>query len=117
MTDDFTPYDPTTLPAPIVAYLDARDANAYADAEAVFTRDAVVTDDGRTYEGIEAITEWIETSSTEFTYTSTRIGQRTSGDEYVVQVRLDGTFPGGTVVLRYRFAVEGGLIGRLTIAV
>lgn len=54
-------------------------------------------DDGSTYRGIEAITGWIEQSSKEFEYTSTRIGQVQPDEAHVVvQVRIDGTFPGGT---------------------
>ncbi|NEB36617.1 nuclear transport factor 2 family protein [Streptomyces sp. SID14515] len=118
MNDSFTAYDPATLPAPVVAYLDARDENRYADVAAVFAADATVLDDGKTYEGIEEIRAWIEKSSTEFTYTSTRIGQRIADDGHVVvRVRLDGNFPGGTVTLRYRFALDAGLIDDLAIEV
>ncbi len=63
MTDTFTAYDPATLPTPAVAYLDAHDENRHADAAAVFAPDATVLDDGNTYEGIEAITAWIQRSS------------------------------------------------------
>ncbi|MFF0503854.1 nuclear transport factor 2 family protein [Streptomyces fimicarius] len=118
MNDTFTAYDPATLPAPVLAYLDAHDENRYADAAAVFAPDASVLDDGKTYEGIEEIRAWAEKSSTEFTYTSTRIGQRIADDrQVVVRVRLDGNFPGGTVTLRYRFVLDAGLIGNLAIEV
>lgn len=118
MTDIFASYDPASLPAPVIAYLDARDEHHYADATAVFAPDATVLDDGNTYEGIDAITAWIETSSTDYTYTSARVGQQIADDtRAVVQVRLDGNFPGGTVVLRYRFDLDAGLINRLAIEV
>lgn len=118
MTDTFTDYARAALPAPVLAYLDAHDENRHADAAAVFAPDATVLDDGNTYEGIDAISAWIETSATEYTYTSTRIGQRV-GDEnqVVVQIRLDGNFPGGTVTLRYQFELHAGLIKRLAIEV
>lgn len=118
MNDAFTDYDPTTLPAPIVAYLDARDENRHAVASAAFASDATVLDDGNTYDGSDAISAWIEHSSSEYTYTSTRVGQRvTDATHAVVQVRLDGNFPGGTVTLRYQFELASGLIGRLAIEV
>lgn len=118
MTDSFTAYAPRALPAPVLAYLDAHDENRHADAAAVFTPDATVLDDGTTYEGIGAIRAWIETSATEYTYTSTRIGQQVADDNHVVvQIRLDGDFPGGTVTLRYQFELHAGLIRRLAIEV
>lgn len=118
MTDDFAPYDPTTLHAPVLAYLDARDDRRYADATATFAPNAVVIDDGTTYRGIDAISAWIGTSSTEFTYTSSRLDQQiVDGRRVVVRVRLDGNFPGGTVVLHHRFELAGSLIEHLVIEV
>ncbi|MFL1999517.1 MULTISPECIES: nuclear transport factor 2 family protein [unclassified Microbacterium] len=118
MTDIFTAYDPETVPSPAVAYLDARDENRHADAAAMFAPDATVIDDGKTYEGIDAITTWIERSSTEYAYTSTRIGQQIADETHpVVRVRLDGNFPGGTVTLRYEFDLRGESISRLVIDV
>lgn len=115
---DFAPYDPNVLPAPVLAYLDARDQQRHSDAADAFTPDAVVLDEGGTYRGIDEISRWIASSSTEFTYTSTRLGQRVlDGDRADVQVRLDGDFPGGTVVLRYRFDLRDELIARLVIEI
>lgn len=118
MTDTFADYDPATLPVPVVAYLDAHDQSRSADAAALFASDATVLDDGNTYQGIEAITAWIGRSSTEYTYTSTRIGQRLADqNDAVVRIRLDGNFPGGTVTLRYQFELRAGLISNLAIEV
>lgn len=118
MTDTFTAYEPAALAAPIVTYLDAHDENRYADAAALFASDATVLDDGNTYEGLAAITAWIERSSSEYTFTSTRTGQQIIDEHHaVVQVRLDGSFPGGMVTLRYQFTLRGALIGRLAIEV
>lgn len=118
MTDAYTPYDPTLLPSPVVAYLDARDAHRHVDATAAFSPSALVIDDGRSYRGLDAISAWITTSSTEFTYTSTRLDQRVDGTgRAVVRVRLDGNFPGGTVVLRHGFDLAAGRIERLVIEV
>ena len=114
----FAPFDAAELPASVVAYLDARDAQDRVGALATFTADAVVIDDGGTYSGTESIGSWIGQSSTEFTYTATRIGQQlANASDAVVQVRLDGNFPGGTVTLHYQFELSGDLISRLAIEV
>lgn len=118
MSDTVTAYHPATLPASVITYLDARDENRYADAASVFTADATVLDDGRTYEGLDLIRDWLERSSTEYTYTSTRVAQQIVDDDHtVVHVRLDGNFPGGTVTLRFQFTHRAGLISRLAIEV
>lgn len=118
MTDTFADYVRSTLPAPVLAYLDARDENRSADAASVFAPDATVLDDGSAYEGIDAISTWIETSSTEYTYTSTRIGQLVADENrVVVQIRLDGNFPGRTVTIRHQFELHAGLIKWLAIEV
>ncbi|MFC8531328.1 nuclear transport factor 2 family protein [Nocardia sp. NPDC057227] len=116
MTATSTDYDPATLPAPVLTYLDARDADRHADAAAVFAPDATVVDDGHTYGGVDAIGEWIGRSSTEFRYTSTRLGQRVEPHGADLRVRVDGDFPGGTVTLGYRFELAEGRIRHLTIA-
>lgn len=115
MTGTFTDYDARALPAAVVAYLDARDANRHADAAALFASDATVTDDGTTFDGLAAITAWIENSSTEFDYTTTRLGYTTDGASTTVLTRIDGNFPGGTVHLLHRFETDGGTIRRLLI--
>lgn len=118
MPETLTDYDPAILPTPVVAYLDAHDEKRHTDAAAVFASDAIVFDDGNTYEGIEVISAWIEKASSEYTYTSTRIGQQVADETHaVVQIRLDGNFPGGTVTLRYQFELQAGLINQLTIEV
>lgn len=116
MADAFTDYDAARLPGAVVAYLDARDAQRYDEAAAVFAADAVVLDEGRTHEGRAAIAEWIAQSSTEWSYTSTRLGQQLVDERHVnVLVRIDGNFPGGTATLRYRFELDGGLVRHLAI--
>ncbi|GAB2613421.1 nuclear transport factor 2 family protein [Pseudactinotalea suaedae] len=118
MTQTYTDYDPTHVPAAVPIYLDAHDEKRHLDAAAVFTPDATVLDEGRTYEGIQAIRDWMKRSSSEYTYTSTRIGQQVVDEDHVVvQIRIDGNFPGGTATLRYQFELQDGLIRRLAIEV
>lgn len=118
MTKTFSAYDSQALPEPVVAYLDAHDENRHSDAAALFAPDATVLDDGSIYQGAERIGAWIEKSSTEYSYTSSRIGQHIADAVQAhVQVRLDGNFPGGTVTLRYQFELHAGRISRLAIEV
>lgn len=111
-----TTVDPADLPAVITRYLDAqrsRTAGAVAD---VFTPDAVVVDDGRTYATTGEITDWLASAATEYTYTTTLTAARRDGDaHYVVVNHLEGDFPGGQVDLNFRFTLRDGRISALTI--
>ena len=108
-------FDASALPAAVTTYFDARPAGRYDEAAAVFAPDAVVVDDGRTYDGMAEVRPWIERTSTEFTYTTTPIGQEVDGDRVVVLARIEGDFPGGVVDLFNRFTLREGVIERLVI--
>ena len=116
--DDFAPYEPAALPAVVVRYLGAQADPAERERLAVvFASDARVVDDNVIYEGVDAIHGWLTTVASEYTYTTTFIGQqRPDADRWAVLVRLEGNFAGGVVDLRYRFVVAGDLIQDLVIA-
>jgi hypothetical protein len=120
MTDatPFSDYDPAALPAVIAGYLEASaDAGRRQSLLASFAPDASVTDEGIRHEGRSAIEGWLSTAASEYTYTTTLLGQRRDDPErWVVLARLDGNFPGGVAELKYRFRIRGGEIADLVIA-
>ncbi|WP_431926900.1 hypothetical protein [Nonomuraea jabiensis] len=104
------------LPESIARYLAAHRTHDTTTGLDNFTPDATVTDDGKTYSGIDSIERWTKRSATEYTYTIEPIGAHRTGDQdYTVTQRLEGDFPGGVVNLRFRFALREGLIERLVI--
>ncbi|MAT05504.1 MAG: DUF4440 domain-containing protein [Acidimicrobiaceae bacterium] len=113
-----TGIDPTELPSPIRDYLAAHAERRTGDAARLFDPDAVVVDEGRTYRGTEEVLEFLTTAGSEFTYTTTLVGcERADDDHWLVGIRLDGNFPGGTADLTYRFTLSGGHIAELVIGV
>jgi hypothetical protein len=111
--------DPATteLPATISMYLDARDRHDLPVSLARFTPDAIITDEGHTYEGSAGVETFLRTAGTEFTFTRTLVEAiETAPGEWLVTNHLEGNFPGGTADLRYRFQLSGDLIARLDIA-
>ncbi|MFD5025989.1 nuclear transport factor 2 family protein [Streptomyces sp. NPDC058373] len=105
------------VPDAVRRYLRAHTARDLPVAAATFTPDATVTDDGKTHQGLPAITDWLGRTSTEYTYTTTLVGaERDGADRCTVAQHLEGDFPGGTVDLHYRFTLDQGLISRLDIA-
>ena len=106
-----------TLPDVIRTYLQAHDVHDTDAALATFSAGAVITDDGRTVSGHDEIRHWLETAAREFTYERTLLDAVATGPgEWLVSTNLTGNFPGGTVDLSYRFAVDGHLIQHLVIA-
>jgi hypothetical protein len=86
------------------------------DAEAVarcFTENAVVKDEGRTYNGRIEIARWKAESSKKYEYTCEPIAISETGGKIVVTGHLVGNFPGSPVDLRYFFGLEDGKIAAL----
>ena len=114
----FLPYDTRTLPPAVVRYLSAQDDTSDRQSVVdVFASNARVTDEGITYKGQEAIRGWLTTAATEFTYTTTLIGQRSDEpDQWSVHARIEGDFPGGVADLGFQFSIFGGEITELSIS-
>jgi hypothetical protein len=102
------------LPKPVAAYFIADEA----DGEAVsrcFVDDAVVKDEGQTYNGRAAIKKWKEDASAKYEYTSEPLACEQKDRKIVVTCRLRGNFPGGPVDLRFLFELAGEKIASLEV--
>lgn len=101
------------LPNPIAAYF-AADSNSEAVAQC-FTDNAVVKDDGHTYNGPAAIKDWVEDYSQKYTATTEPLRSEEQDGKTVVTSRVTGNFPGSPVDLRYFFGIEGDKIAYLEV--
>lgn len=111
---------PTTpvLPPTVEAYLVAHATTAPRETADLFTDEAVVSDDGRTYRGRDEIIGWRTDVARSFTYTTTRLATARDDAEVTVTERLEGDFPGGRVDLRSTFTMDpSGAIAALRIGV
>ena len=102
------------LPKPVTAYFTADKAGSVAVSEC-FMGDAVVKDEGHTYNGRAAIKKWKEEASAKYEYTSEPVSCDQKDDKVVVTCRLIGNFPGSPVNLRFLFELEGDKIASLEI--
>ena|ERR1700687_1322163 len=100
-----------TLPPPPDAYLNAEATTDTASLANCFTADAVVRDEGRTIEGLEAIEAW----KTKYQYSVEPLDVSQDGAAVTMHARLTGTFPGSPVELTYAFVLTGGKIASLEI--
>lgn len=103
------------LPKPVAAYFIADEVDSEAVA-ACFTDDAVVKDEGHTYNGRAAIQKWKEEASAKYVYTSEQLAWEKKDGQVVVTCRLTGNFPGSPVDLRFRFELAGEKIASLEVA-
>lgn len=105
---------PLNLPDPVAAYFAADRQGADAVARCFITK-GVVTDEGRTYIGLDAIKAWRLAASSAYEYTSKPVAVERHDGVCLVTSRVVGNFPGSPIELRYGFRLERGLIASLEI--
>jgi hypothetical protein len=103
------------LPKPVSAYFAADAVNGEA-VSGCFAENAVVEDEGHTYNGRAEIKRWKEEASTKYQYTCEPLVHEDKGNKCVVTCRLTGNFPGSPVDLRFAFELAGEQIVSLRVA-
>ena len=103
------------LPKPINDYFMADKGDAKAVAQC-FTENAIVKDEGKTYNGQTEIERWKAKSSAKYEYTSEPVKIEEAGSKVIVTSHLVGNFPGSPLDLRYFFELKGGKIAALETA-
>ncbi|MDQ0727980.1 nuclear transport factor 2 family protein [Microbacterium sp. W4I20] len=94
------------LPAAVHGFVDGWQSGDADKVEALFTENAVVTDEGHTHRGKDEIRTWIRNTIHLFTTTLTFLGGREVGGMVGASYRLEGDFPGGVVALEYQFHLD-----------
>ena len=103
------------LPRPIEIYFSSdtvHDPDALAKCVAV---DATVRDEGRTFEGLAAITAWRTETKKQYRYTVEPVEAIQRDGQTVVTARVSGDFPGSPVILTFIFRLERDHITSLEI--
>jgi hypothetical protein len=102
------------LPKTVAGYFTADQVNAEAVSQC-FTENAIVKDEGRTYQGRAAIKQWKTDASAKYQYTCEPLACERKDGKIVVTCRLTGNFPGSPVDLRFFFELDGDQIASLEI--
>ena len=102
------------LPTSIADYFAADKADSESVSQC-FAKNAVVKDEGHSYQGRTAIKQWKADTSRKYEYTSEPFAWEQKDGKTVVTSRLTGSFPGSPVDLRYFFELEGDKILSLEI--
>src|SRR4051812_29711250 len=102
------------LPQPVADYFTADTLDIEAVSQC-FTENAVVKDEGHTYQGRAAIKQWKADASARYQYTSEPFACERGDGKIIVTCRLTGNFPGSPVDLRFIFGLKGDKIVSLDI--
>jgi ketosteroid isomerase-like protein len=103
------------LPKPIEMFIAAEnsgDTGALADCLAA---DAVVRDEGRTFEGPDAIAAWMAGTKAKYAHRIEPIDAVARDGATVVTGTVSGNFPGSPANLKFVFVLKGDRIASLDI--
>ena len=103
------------LPAPIEHYVQIENSGALEAVPECFAPDAIVHDEGRTYEGVAAIKNWMATTKKKYGHTVAPLELAERDGQSVLKARLAGSFPGSPITLDFTFVLACGKIRSLEI--
>ena len=103
------------LPVPIERYIQIANSDTPEAVPECFAPDAIVRDEGQTYEGVAAIKDWMAATKKKYGHTVTPLELAERGGRSVLKARLAGSFPGSPVTVNFSFVLDGGKIRALAI--
>ena len=103
------------LPSPIALYVQLENAGDTETLSTCFAPHAIVRDEGRTYEGLAAITAWKAETKQKYHHTVTPLTVAHQHGKTVLTATLTGTFPGSPVTVNFDVVLEAGKIISLEI--
>ena len=103
------------LPAPIERYIQIENSGALEAVPECFATDAIVHDEGQTFEGVAAIKNWMVAAKKKYGHTVAPLEFAEGGGQSVLKARLAGSFPGSPITVNFSFVLAGGKIHSLEI--
>ena len=103
------------LPVPIERYVEIANSGTLEAVPECFAADAIVRDEGQTYEGVAAIRNWMAVTKKKYGHTVTPLELAARGGQSVLKARLVGSFPGSPITVNFNFVLAGGKIRSLAI--
>jgi len=102
-------------PDPIERYVQIANSGTAEAASECFAPDATVYDEGRTYEGVAAIKNWMAATKKKYSHTITPLELAERGGQSILKARLAGNFPGSPITVNFTFVLADGKIHSLEI--
>jgi len=106
---------PMTLPTLLATYFAATNSHDVHTMIALFSDTAVVKDEGKEHQGINAIRKWAEEAIRQYDFKVEPTGVAEAAGKTVVTGTVSGTFPGSPLQLQHAFSFDHGKISRLEI--
>jgi hypothetical protein len=103
------------LPVPIERYVQIANSDTPEAVPECFAPDAIVRDEGQSYEGVAAIRNWMAATKKKYGHTITPLELAERDGESVLKARLAGSFPGSPITVNFNFVLAGGKIRLLAI--
>jgi hypothetical protein len=103
------------LPPPIDLYVKLENAGDTEALSACFAPNAIVRDEGHTYEGLAAITAWKAATKKKYHHTVTPQAVVQQHGKIVLTATLTGDFPGSPITVHFDFVLEAEKILSLEI--
>jgi SnoaL-like protein len=103
------------LPDPIARYVQIANFNTPEAVPECFAPDAIVHDEGQTYEGLAAIRNWMATTKKKYGHTVAPLELTERGGQSILKARLAGSFPGSPITVNFSFVLADGKIRSLEI--
>ena len=103
------------LPVPIERYIQIANSDTPEAVPECFAPDAIVRDEGQTYEGVAAIKDWMAATKKKYGHTVTPLELAERGGRSVLKARLAGSFPGSPITVNFNFVLASGKIRALAI--
>lgn len=104
------------LPKTVKTYFDISNGGNASRLATCFCADATVTDENRTYQGLDAIEAWQFQVRQAFAYRVEPLEASQEDGKLTVTTRVVGDFPGSPVQLNHVFLLRDGQIRSLEIA-
>jgi hypothetical protein len=103
------------LPVPIERYVQIANSGTPAAVPECFAADAIVHDEGKTYEGMAAIENWMAATKKKYGHTIAPLELVERDGQSVLKARLAGSFPGSPITVNFSFVLASGKIRSLEI--
>jgi hypothetical protein len=103
------------LPDSIARYIEIANSNTPEAVPECFASDAIVRDEGQTYEGMAAIKNWMAATKKKYGHTVTPLELAEHSGQSVLKAMLAGSFPGSPITVNFNFVLAGGKIRSLAI--
>ena len=104
-----------SLPGSIATYFEASNSRDCVRLARCFAQDAVVRDEDRRHQGLEAIQSWFQEAWQKYAYSVEPLSVSIEGARIAVAGKVDGNFPGSPVLLAHVFQLVGDKIQSLEI--